>query len=90
MGGLKASLAAHDVLDLFEFAAGCNSGHGTKPDPRMAWRSARRWGWSRGEMAVVGDAVHDLAMGRAASVGLTVGVLSGTSERRGPARRWRT
>ena len=29
-----------------------------------------------GEVAVVGDAVHDLAMGRAAGVGLTVGVLS--------------
>ena len=33
------------------------------------------------EVAVVGDAVHDLAMGRAAGVGLTVGVLSGTSAR---------
>jgi len=32
-------------------------------------------------VAVVGDAVHDLAMGRAAGVGLTVGVLSGTSRR---------
>ena len=30
---------------------------------------------------MVGDAVHDLAMGRAAGVGLTVGVLSGTSAR---------
>jgi phosphoglycolate phosphatase len=33
------------------------------------------------EVAVVGDAVHDLAMGRAAGVSLTVGVLSGTSAR---------
>ena len=30
---------------------------------------------------MVGDAVHDLAMGRAAGVGLNVGVLSGTSAR---------
>ena len=30
---------------------------------------------------MVGDAVHDLAMGRAAGVGLNVGVLSGTSGR---------
>lgn len=30
---------------------------------------------------MVGDAVHDLAMGRAAGVSLTVGVLSGTSAR---------
>jgi phosphoglycolate phosphatase len=28
---------------------------------------------------VVGDASHDLSMGRAAGVGLTVGVLGGTS-----------
>jgi phosphoglycolate phosphatase len=33
------------------------------------------------EVAMVGDAVHDLAMGRAAGVGLTIGVLSGTSAR---------
>jgi phosphoglycolate phosphatase len=33
------------------------------------------------EIAVVGDAIHDLAMGRAAGAGLTVGVLSGTSGR---------
>jgi phosphoglycolate phosphatase len=38
-------------------------------------------GLARDEVAVVGDAVHDLAMGRAAGVGLTVGVLSGTSQR---------
>jgi phosphoglycolate phosphatase len=31
------------------------------------------------EVAVVGDAIHDLALGRAAAVGLNVGVLSGTS-----------
>ena len=30
---------------------------------------------------MVGDAVHDLAMGRAAGAGLNVGVLSGTSGR---------
>ena len=34
-----------------------------------------------GEVAMVGDAVHDLAMGRAAGVALNVGVLSGTSAR---------
>jgi 2-keto-4-pentenoate hydratase len=32
-------------------------------------------------VAVVGDAVHDLAMGRAAGVALAIGVLSGTSGR---------
>jgi phosphoglycolate phosphatase len=33
-------------------------------------------------VAVIGDAPHDLCMGRAAGVGLTLGVLSGTSTRR--------
>ena len=33
------------------------------------------------EVAMVGDAVHDLAMGRNAGVGLNIGVLGGTSAR---------
>jgi phosphoglycolate phosphatase len=81
IGGLEASLAAHDVLDLFEFRAGCDSGFGAKPDPRMALAFCAAAGLGRAEVAVVGDAVHDLAMGRAAGVGLNVGVLSGTSGR---------
>ena len=80
-GGLEASLAEHDVLDLFEFAVGCDSGFGSKPDPRMVLGFCQALGLEAGEVAVVGDAVHDLAMGRAGGVGLTVGVLSGTSER---------
>jgi len=79
--GMEASLAAHDVLDLFDFCAGCDSGFGAKPDPRMVAGFCQATGIARGEVAVVGDAVHDLAMGRAAAVGLNVGVLSGTSGR---------
>jgi phosphoglycolate phosphatase len=80
-GGLQASLADHDVLDLFEYAVGCDSGLGSKPDPRMVFGFCGAVGLEAREVAVVGDAVHDLAMGRAAGVGLNVGVLSGTSER---------
>ena len=79
--GLEASLAQHDVLHLFDFAVGCNSGLGTKPDPRMVHGFCEAVGLGRGEVAMVGDAVHDLAMGRAAGVALNVGVLSGTSGR---------
>ena len=78
IGGLKASLQCTGILDLFEFAAGFDSGHGTKPDPGMALAFCKAVGLEPGEIAVVGDAAHDLAMGRAAQVGLTVGVLSGT------------
>ena len=80
-GGLEASLAQHAVLDLFDFTVGCNSGLGSKPDPRMVHGFCKAVGVRVGEVAMVGDAVHDLAMGRAARVGLNVGVLSGTSAR---------
>jgi phosphoglycolate phosphatase len=81
MGGLEASLAPHDILPLLDFTAGCDSGHGAKPDPRLVVAFCASAGIAAGEVAVVGDAVHDLAMGRAAGVGLTVGVLGGTSAR---------
>jgi len=77
--GLEASLRPHDVLDLFAFTAGCDSGWGAKPGPGMVQAFAASTGAAPAEIAVVGDAVHDIAMGRAAGVGLTVAVLSGTS-----------
>jgi phosphoglycolate phosphatase len=80
-GGLQASLAGHDVLGLFDFAVGCDSGFGSKPDPRMVLGFCKAIGADVREVAIVGDAVHDLAMGRAAGVALNVGVLSGTSAR---------
>jgi phosphoglycolate phosphatase len=79
--GLEASLAQHDVLHLFDFAVGCDAGLGSKPDPRMVQGFCEAVGLGRDEVAMVGDAVHDLAMGRAARVALNVGVLSGTSGR---------
>lgn len=77
--GLVASLAAHDVLDAFAFTAGCDSGWGAKPGPGMVRAFATRTGIEPDSIAVVGDALHDIAMGRAAGCGLTVAVLSGTS-----------
>lgn len=77
--GLMASLAAHDVLPLFDFMAGCDSGFGPKPGPGMVAAFVAATGHAPRHVAVVGDAVHDLAMGRAAGVACTVGVLSGTS-----------
>ncbi|MBX9591486.1 MAG: HAD family hydrolase [Hyphomonadaceae bacterium] len=82
IGGLEASLAPHGIRSLFDFAAGCDSGHGAKPDPGMALAFCEAVGIVPGQAAMVGDAVHDLAMGRAAGFALTIGVLSGTSGRR--------
>ena len=78
--GLEASLASHDVLALFDFTAGCDSGWGAKPGPGMVLAFAHSAGLPAAQVAVVGDAVHDLAMGRAAGAGRMVGVLSGTSD----------
>lgn len=81
VAGLEASLAAHGVLELLDFTAGCDSGWGAKPGPGMVLAFAADSGLAAREIAVVGDAVHDLAMGRAAGAGCTIGVLSGTSDR---------
>ena len=79
-GGLRASLGKHTgLLDRFGFLAGCDSGFGVKPDPGMALAFCRALGVLPAEIAVVGDAVHDLEMGRRAGAGLKVGVLGGTS-----------
>ena len=79
-GGLAASLGRHaGLIERFEFLAGCDSGHGAKPGPGMAMAFARATGLKPAEIAVVGDAVHDLEMGRRAGVGLKIGVLGGTS-----------
>jgi phosphoglycolate phosphatase len=79
--GLEASLAGHDILRHFEFAAGCDSGYGAKPDPGMALAFCKAIGADPHEVALVGDAVHDLVMGRAAGAAVNIGVLSGTSAR---------
>jgi phosphoglycolate phosphatase len=81
ISGLKASLKRTGVLDLFDFTVGYDSGYGTKPDAGMALAFCKTLGLQPAEIAMVGDAVHDLAMGRAAHAGLTGGVLSGTGTR---------
>jgi phosphoglycolate phosphatase len=81
MGGLEASLAPHDMLGLFEFKVACDSGFGAKPDPAMVLGFCAAVGVAASTVAVVGDAPHDLMMGRAAGAALTVGVLGGTSAR---------
>ncbi len=67
------------VRDLF--VAGYDSGHGRKPSPGMvdAFRAAN--GLPPGSVAVVGDNLHDIRMGRAAGCGLCIGVLTGTGSR---------
>lgn len=63
------------------FVAGCDSGHGHKPDPGMVAAFCAAAGVAAAEVAMVGDTPADLMMGRAAGCGLTVGVLTGGLER---------
>jgi phosphoglycolate phosphatase len=78
--GIMASLGRHTgILDHFVFLAGCDSGHGAKPEPGMVHAFAAAAGIPPVAVAVVGDAVHDLEMGKRAGAGLKVGVCGGTS-----------
>ncbi len=83
--GIEATLGPFAVLDLLDFAAGYDSGHGFKPDPGMVHGFCVRTGLEPAEVAVVGDNWHDLEMGQRAGAGLVVGVLTGTGDRAGLA-----
>ncbi len=78
--GVDASLGRFEVLELFEFVSGCDSGHGIKPDPKIVLSFCAAVGLKPAEVGVIGDNAHDLTMGQAAGAGLLVGVLTGTGE----------
>jgi len=78
--GVEVTLGAFAVLDLLDFVASYDSGHGSKPDPAIVHGFCAATGLTAGEVAVVGDNLHDLHMGRSAGAGLVVGVLTGTGE----------
>ncbi|WP_293577181.1 HAD family hydrolase [Phaeobacter sp.] len=69
-------LARAGVLDRFDFVAGCDSGHGAKPDaaPLLAFCAAT--GVEPARTAMVGDSLHDLEAGAAAGM-MRIGVLTG-------------
>lgn len=75
------SLEPFGVLEHFCYVAGFDSGHGGKPGPGMVQGFCAAVGLDPAAVAVVGDSLHDLEMGRRAGAGLLVGVLTGTSAR---------
>lgn len=75
----RAHLSAHGVLDLFDFVAGCDSGHGAKPGPGMCVAFARKTGIDPARAVMVGDSTHDLIAGRAAGM-RCVAVLTGIAK----------
>ncbi|MDR0808733.1 MAG: HAD family hydrolase [Gemmobacter sp.] len=74
----RAHLARHGALDLFDFIAGYDSGHGGKPAPGQLLAFARQTGLAPGRIAMVGDSRHDLEAGRAAGM-VCVAVLTGVA-----------
>ncbi|MBY6056692.1 HAD family hydrolase [Leisingera daeponensis] len=76
----KSQLRRAGVLDRFVFVAGCDSGHGAKPDPDPLLAFCKAAGVSPDRTAMVGDSLHDLEAGAAAGM-QRIGVLTGMALR---------
>lgn len=76
-----ATLVGLGIARYVDAVVGADDGVATKPAPDMVLYLCRRLAIGPADSVVVGDAVADMVMGRAAGVGLTVGVLSGVSTR---------
>jgi phosphoglycolate phosphatase len=75
----EATLASLGVAALVDAICGADDGVPNKPAPDMVLRLCDELDIPPARVVVVGDAVADLRMGRAAGAGLVVGVLSGLS-----------
>ena len=69
------------LLDRFCFICGADSGYGVKPGTGMLNGFCDHTGIAAEQVAVVGDSVNDLRMGRCGGAGITVGVLTGPASR---------
>lgn len=76
--GARAHLATAGVEGLFDFIAGFDSGHGSKPAPEPLWAFAKAHGLAPARVVMVGDSAHDLIAGRAAGM-QTLAVLTGVA-----------
>lgn len=81
----RAHLSEAEIAPLFDFVAGCDSGHGAKPEPGMLLAFAQSFALDPARVVMVGDSLHDLMAGRRAGM-RAVGVLTGiaTAEELGP------
>jgi phosphoglycolate phosphatase len=75
----EAILAALGVMPLVDVLVCADDGLPPKPAPDMVWAVCRATGVEPAQAVVVGDAVTDIQMARAAGAGLVVGVLSGVT-----------
>lgn len=77
----RRALERAGLGDLVEAVAGGDEVPLPKPDPALLHLLCRRLLVDPRECAVVGDALSDVAMGKAAGVGFTVGVATGSASR---------
>jgi phosphoglycolate phosphatase len=77
----QRTLVGLGIADLFDELACADDGEPVKPSPAAVLRLCANLGVAPGRTAVVGDSPADLAMGRAAGAGRTIGVLTGVAER---------
>lgn len=75
----RAQMEALGLAPLLPYIAGYDSGHGSKPGPGMVSAFARAAGVAPGEVALIGDSIHDLLAARAAGA-IAVAVLTGPSK----------
>ena len=93
--GLKSGLATMDderhafsmieklkLANCFDFVCGADSGYGVKPDPGMVEAFCRHCDLTPEQIIMVGDSPKDINMGINAGVALSVGVLTGSNNRR--------
>lgn len=78
----EATLAGLGVAELVDAVVCADDGLPVKPAPDMVLHVCRTLGVPPARAAMIGDAPADLVMGRAAGVGLRIGVLSGVGSRR--------
>jgi HAD superfamily hydrolase (TIGR01509 family) len=74
-----ATLASLGVANLVDALIAADDGVPLKPAPDMVWTACRATGLEPRQAIVVGDALPELLMARAAAAGLAVGVTSGVS-----------
>ena len=78
----QAMIEAFDIEEYIATMVCADDGIKAKPAPDMVLTICQRMGIDPSYIMVVGDTTADLKMGRAAGVGLVVGVLSGVSSAR--------
>lgn len=78
---IEDTLVHFGLSTMVDFIAGYDSGHGFKPEPGMALAFCKACCLHPHEIAMVGDNLHDMHMGRRAGAGWRIGVLTGTGTR---------